>query len=380
MSCKDFGEYQAFIDGELSRGQRKQLAQHLKICKECQDAISNMKELDDWIGLNLEGSFSDENTPLEINHQEAWKRFNVQLHEVELQSAKEVNMKRWRWSMMNQSTKRWIASIASTAVIIGALCIPQVQTVASEFLSIFRLNKVEFVQLTAEDLSKIKDAIQNKTGERINLKELGKMSVKAEGKGRSFSTLKQANKAGVILPVLPHKYKLEDQIYVNSSFNVSFQLKTEKVNKLLQQMKSSVTIDQSVNNKVFAVHIPEQVSFTFKDKASTFSFTEMEVPEIRVEKGTDVNELRKVVLSLPFIPNNIKTQLVDLNDWQHTLVIPVLQEKKKAREVKVNGAKGIIQESEYNSTIMWQKDGKLRTLWSDKININKLIQIAESIA
>lgn len=39
MTCYEMGSIQSYIDGELSREERKQFIKHLDKCKECQNLL-----------------------------------------------------------------------------------------------------------------------------------------------------------------------------------------------------------------------------------------------------------------------------------------------------------------------------------------------------
>ena len=48
MTCYEMGSIQSYIDGELSREERKQFIKHLDKCMECQNLLIELTELNQW--------------------------------------------------------------------------------------------------------------------------------------------------------------------------------------------------------------------------------------------------------------------------------------------------------------------------------------------
>ncbi|MFC4077542.1 anti-sigma factor family protein [Salinithrix halophila] len=386
MTCKDEGLLQAYIDGELARNERKEMAMHIEQCSDCQSKLNQMKESEDWIRIVMEESFSHPSQPVRIDPEDAWARFQQRLADDGEYEKPEKNkgitpMKRG-WDHMKKSTKRWISGVAAAGVLLGAFSIPQVQAAASEWLSVFRLSQVEYVKVTEQDLQKTQDWLDNQQVGSLDLKGLGKVRTEGNKKDQiqSFDNYSQAEKAGHSLPKLPKGYESEE-VAVHLPYTIHFQLNTKNINKLMKTMETGVQLDENLNGKSFNVTIPKYVALrlTDKDSSDSIEYMEGDAPEIKVEKGVDVDQLRKTLLSLPFVPENIKTQLMAM-DWQKTLPIPVFEEQgKKVREVNIDGEKGIIQKDGWMSTLLWQKDGKIRVLsiYDKKATKDQLIQLAQ---
>lgn len=390
MMCKDEARIQAYLDGELNRNERKQMALHLEQCSECQTLLKEMKDLEDWARINITESFPEIESPIVIDEDKAWDLFTERLGTLHGQLKQPILMqkksKNGRWKKMKKSTKRWISGVVAAGVVLGSLSMPQVQAAAGELLSVFRVDKVEFVKLTEQDLQNVQGFLERKKVGSFDLKGMGKIWIDGDKKQegfRQFDSYDQAIKAGESLPTLPDGYKAGNQVMIQDPMTVHFQLNTDKVNKLLQQLDSKVTFDDKINGKKFSVEVPKILDMNLKSDEGEFQYSLTHTPQIKVEKDVDIDQLRQTILSLPFIPENIKKQLVDINDWQHTLPIPVYGDSGKVREVQINGVKGIIvQESmEGWETLIWQKDGKIHSLTnnSNEAKNDQLIALAKKL-
>ncbi|UWE04271.1 anti-sigma factor family protein [Laceyella sacchari] len=390
MKCLDEGRLQAYLDGEVSRKERKEIAVHLEHCRQCQTLLKEMKTLDDWVRLRLEGSFALPSQPLTIQTDQAWERFNRHLQESEakkpLPHTTQTHKKmKWGWKNMKQGTKRWISGIAAAGIIVGSFSIPQVQAAASEFLSIFRVKQVEFVKVTEDDLSQMANWLDERKAGTLDLKGLGKVWTNAgdakQGQNQTYQTAEQAMKVGHAVPSLPKGYTVIE-VNVQQPVTVNLKLNTDAVNKMLRQLQTGVSLDAKLNGKVFALDVPKQVQMQIKDERGAYiEFAEINPVNLRADKGVDLAELRKALLSLPFLPENIKKQLIDINDFDSTLPVPVFDRGGKIKEVKINGANGMVQSDQMGSSVFWEKDGKLRVLTNYQTNgdSQQLVRLAQQM-
>jgi hypothetical protein len=368
MRCPDIGFIQAYADGEMSRNMRKAFATHLEHCPNCRASLEQAKRLDQWTETAVQEALSEPKLSyFPIDTDAAWERFEQRLQHNEKSSKTKqkgrVNMKK--------PYKKLLAGTAAAAVLLGSLAIPQVQVAASNFLSIFRMDKVEMIKLTQSDLQELEKWLAGNEEGMKEIKGIGKMWVEAQNKDRgtrTFEKVEDAVKAGYAIPAAPEGYKIEN-ISVSPSFTLHVQLDTKKANALLHQLKATVLFDEKLDNKPFALTVPESIRMEFspvntetkQSRSAHISYTESGSPQMQVPEDVDLNQLRETVLSLPFIPQNVKHQLASIQDWQRTLPIPyITDEKQQTREVTVQGAKGIVYEAANQTFLIWQKDGKLR--------------------
>ncbi|TCP69208.1 anti-sigma factor family protein [Baia soyae] len=386
MVCKDEMLMQAYLDGELTRDERKQIALHIEKCPECLARMNEMKDLEDWARIHITDSFPRVDEALSIDVDRAWVGVSEQIEIEEKQMRQPIQIQeksvKGRWTNMKRNTKRWISGVAAAAVVIGGFSIPQVQAAASDLLSVFRVNKVEMVKLTEKDLQDMESFLQNKELGNLDLKGMGKIWTEGEQKkdrDRQYDTYEQAVKKGESLPKKPEGYEVE-HINVTDPMKVNFQLNTEKVNKVLKQLGAKVDLESKLNGKTFSVEVPKTTEMTLKAKNHDFRYMVASTPQLTVDKDVDVAKLRDSILSLPFIPTDLKKQLMAIQDWQNTLPIPVVEGMGKTTEVQVNGTKGLMMKEERGAAVLlWQKDGKIHTLSVYQNGSDQLIELAKKL-
>ncbi|MCI1696217.1 zf-HC2 domain-containing protein [Aneurinibacillus aneurinilyticus] len=368
MNCLNERSLQAYLDGEINRETRKNIASHLEHCAECCTRMERAKKLEQWTELALAESFPEPLlTDAEINTEAAWKRFEQRLH---TDNVTFINKKAGK--TMKKPYKKWITGTAAAAVLLGSLAIPQVQAAANSFLSIFRVDQVEMVKLTQSDLQEIESWLANGEDGMKEIKGIGKVWVEDKDLNKEhqyFQTAEEAQKAGYEIPSAPEDYRFVDA-NISSGFTMHAQLNTDKANALLKQVKAETHFNENLNNKPFSIKVPDMKHYQFTAKANEgerssdrIFYTVTGTPEIQVPENVDLNEVRQTVLSLPFIPQNVKQQLAGIEDWQRTLPIPyVADDKNKVRKITVQGVKGFAYETENGSFLVWQKDGKIHHL------------------
>ncbi|WP_047152365.1 anti-sigma factor family protein [Aneurinibacillus tyrosinisolvens] len=394
MKCQDPGFIQAYLDGEINREQRKEFTRHLDECVQCHAMVGEANRLDSWVRLTLDESFS--NTETELIHTEAaWQRFEqrltetASLHQTDGHGRERKETKR-SWRTMKKTYKKWLAGTAAAAVLAGSLSIPQVQAAANNLLSIFRVNKVELVKLTNSDLRDIETWMVSGEPGTKEIKGIGKMWLDEETQDhhqQNFETVEEAKKAGYTTPKAPKGYKTEN-IIIEPKYTLNVQLDTEKANKLLKQMNTGTQFDSKLDGKQFAITVPRSIRTSFTSASRTdgnpwkdLSYTVVDAPQMKVPDNIDLEQVRTTVLSLPFIPENVRQQLAGIQDWQHTLPFPYVEdEKNKTREASIQGVKGVVYESEHETFIIWQKDGKLRQLTAYDTRTNKHTDVLIDIA
>ncbi|MDQ0416021.1 hypothetical protein J2Z48_000179 [Croceifilum oryzae] len=386
MVCKDEMLKQAYLDGELTRDERKQIALHIEKCPECLARMNEMKDLEDWTRIHITDSFPRVDEALNIDVDRAWVCVNEQIQAQEKPMRQLIqiqeNSVKGRWKNMKRNTKRWISGVAAAVVVIGGFSIPQVQASASELLSVFRVDKVELVKLTEKDLEQMQAFLQNKELGNLDLKGMGKIWTEGEQKKdrhRQYDTYEQAVKKEDSLPKKPEGYTVSG-INVTDPMKVNFQLNTERVNKVLKQLGAKVDLESKLNGKTFSVEIPKTTMLTLRETNYDFHYMVASTPKLTVDKDVDVAKLRDSILSLPFIPTDLKRQMMAIQDWQSTLPIPVVEGMGKVSEVQVNGAKGVMMKEEDGAAVLlWQKDGKIHTLSVYQNGADRLIELAKKL-
>lgn len=391
MKCPNEGFLQSYLDGEIDREARKAFASHLQHCTACRSQMEEMKKLDQWTELALQEALPQPSAhDSYIDTEAAWQRFKKRI-----QPHSTITTKKREGKPMKKPYKKIISGAAAAAIVLGSFTIPQVQAAASNLLSIFRVNQVEMVKLTESDIREIENWMADGENGIKEIKGIGKVWIDEkdtnEQTQRYFDNAEEAKKAGLAIPSAPNGYQFEG-VNISPTFKIHAQLDTEKANALLKQVKAKTFFDEKLNNKPFAIAVPETKNYHFisgdktrkNEQASQLNYGIVGAPEIQVPENVNMDELRNTLLSLPFIPENVKQQLAGIKDWQRTLPIPYVEDSEnQMRPVTVQGVKGFAYETERQAFLIWQKEDKIHHLevYDDKkeTSVDALIALANQL-
>ncbi|MCE0450939.1 anti-sigma factor [Brevibacillus sp. AF8] len=390
MKCADTGFIQAFLDGECSSKESKQFLLHLEYCETCRTRLDELSALDSWTGEKMEHAFS-ETSDVKVNTEAAWQRFSQTIEKptnTNAQDRQAITNRatiRRSWNQMNKQTKRWVTGASAAAVLAVSLSFPQVQAAANDFLSIFRMDKVEFVKVTQEDMQELEQWIANGNVGEMELNGIGKIWIdendqeKLEQRNQYYNSKEAAVKAGVKLPALPKDVTV-DSVDVNSPYTMHMEIDADRANKLLGQLQVEARFDEKLSGKRFSLKIPQMQNVRMAAGKESYGYSVMDAPELSAPEGVDLAQLRETILALPFIPDQVKKQMISIEDWQHTLPVPYMADgESKMKEVKVNGQNGMLITGKYNSHLMWQQDGQIHMLEGSEKNADGLLDFANQL-
>lgn len=390
MKCVDTGFIQAFLDGECSSKESKQFLLHLEYCETCRIQLDELSALDSWTREKMEHAFSETND-VKVNTEAAWQRFTQSIEKttdtyaLERQTITNRATIRRSWNQMNKQTKRWVTGASAAAVLAVSLSFPQVQAAANDFLSIFRMDKVEFVKVTQEDLQELEQWIANGNVGEMELKGIGKIWIdendqeKLEQRNHYYNSKEAAVKAGVKLPELPKDVTV-DSVDVNSPYTMYMEIDADRANKLLAQLQVEARFDEKLSGKRFSLKIPQMQHVWMTVGEENIGYSVVDAPELSAPEGVNLAQLRETLLALPFIPDQVKKQMISIEDWQHTLPVPYMADgESEMKEVKVNGQNGMLITGNYNSHLMWQQDGQIHMLEGSEKNTDGLLDFANQL-
>ncbi|MED1781226.1 zf-HC2 domain-containing protein [Brevibacillus fortis] len=391
MKCADTGFIQAFLDGECGQKESEQFLLHMEQCEQCRDDLDELSALDSWTREKMEHVFS-KTDEVSVNTEAAWQRFSGTIgktNHAEQSDREKIGNKRTiirrSWNQMNKQTKRWVTGASAAAVLAVSLSFPQVQAAANDFLSIFRMDKVEFVKVTQQDLKELERWIANGNVGEMELNGIGKIWIdendqeKLEQRNYYYKSREAAEKAGVKLPALPKEVTV-DSVDINSPYTIHMEIDAERANKLLAQLQVEARFDEKLSGKRFSLKIPAMQHIWMTEGKESFGYSVVDAPELTAPEGVDLAQLRETLLALPFIPDQVKKQMINIEDWQHTLPVPYMADgESKMKEVKVNGQNGMLVTGQYNTHLMWQQDGQIHIVEGNEKNSDRLLDFANQL-
>ncbi|MTI86189.1 MAG: DUF4367 domain-containing protein [Firmicutes bacterium] len=370
MKCPDTGTWQAYLDGELTKEERISLQEHSQNCPECTDTLDELSNLERWSTASLT-AYRSATDKMPVEHTTVQKA-NTENNKIKVKS------KGATW--MKKGFKRWAAVAASITLLTAALTMTPVQQAVANFLSIFRVQQIEVIQLNPDDMRQMANDIQSKVGE-VDLQQFGKVDIEQKPEQQRIPLDEMAAKVPFEFKqpaVIPDGFMPEQLASLISEGKSEFQLNVEQVNSLLKSLGSPTLLPASLDGKAFSVSTPAiaQVRYVHQDGKESFSYSQFESPEIIAPSGVDANALRAALLDLPILPDDLRTQLASIEDWQHTMVLPSAQESE---EIKINGNKAILSMGTSDYTNLIWIDGDVIYQMSGNLDRDNILQIANSL-
>lgn len=368
MKCPGSDVLQAYIDGELEIGIRKNIEMHLTDCDKCKELLAVLKENDDFVFGKLK------------NYKHHFEECNVPFSPQPNIKGENINMD--NKGVFNRMLKnRKIVAAACTALVVTVcITVQPVRAAISSALSIFRVENVKGINLTLDDMKQIQENLSRGQGE-INLDKLG--SVKMQGGKSKASSQDEVKKLSDIDVAFPAIFKDAAQsINVVEPATIDFTLNVKNVNQIMKSYGATKLLPDNIDGKTFKVDLASQVTMKYSMDNKQIVILQTKSPEITVPEGVNVDEVYSAVVEMPILPQKLQTQLKSIKDWKNTLYIPVVE--SEMAEVDINGAKGYMtkdygdSEDDYESAVIWYNKGTIYAV-SGKIDNGEILKIARSM-
>lgn len=265
-----------------------------------------------------------------------------------------------------------------------SLAFAPVRGLAAEMLQVFRVQKVQTISISPEDVDRISQALEKGSGD-IDLSSLGKMSVDGSMES-SEVTLAEAREA-VDFPVeLPESIESTPQLMLQRGATITLELDVDKTNELLTTYGATHLLPVSVDGKPFTIRLRPTLMAMYPDPKAQggepLAFVAQgNGPELVLPRGVDPLALREVLLNLPMLPDNLRRQLAGVNDWQHTLLIPNVD--GTSRDITIAGRQAVLVEPKRGegfslTGVLWNDDDVIRAVGGT--DRDKVMTIATELA
>lgn len=379
--CLDEGKLMAYLDGELSAEEREEIAAHVGRCDDCSARLDELAADRVAVSKTLAGLRP---------------------------SADVVTLPPL---VRPAPSRHWgrIAAAAAAVFVLASFAFAPVRSVAADLLNVFRVQRVQTISLSQDDLHQMQRTLESGSG-HIDMKSLGEAWVEGGPRETKDVTLAEA-KAAVDFPVKLPSGLGDPQLTLQPAQTVKFKLNVDAVNQALKYYGSERTFPESVDGKVFEVRVPAVVTAKYGDAVDKTAvgpqhgdgFTDgvfvgqARSPELVVPEGVDAAQLREVLLNLPILPKNVRDQLAAVDDWQATLIVPSVG--GSAKDITIDGVPAVIMTPdgamraarakasvagtgikplpEHVTTILWNQDGVIRAI-SGSIDETKATALARS--
>jgi len=352
MKCPDEGTLLGYLDRELPPDQQRDVRQHLDYCTNCSRLLRELEDDLDFTGARL-GNLLDASQSSPVSGQEqVWSRLQPVIR----------SRKRGKTYM---NLKRW--SVAAVLVLVLGITayVPSFRTAVADLLQVFRVEKVETLTLSAQDMMEIQKALEA-GGADLDLESFGRIETSGEPSERKLT---RDELSGLpFSPMLPAGREGDYSLVRVPDMVITPQV--EKVNQLLKSLGSQDLLPQALDGQTFKVTMAD----TFVADYSDFSLMVGTSPELQVPPGVDLKEVLRPMISLPIWPEGVREQLATIDDLEHTLVIP----GEKLEKVTINGAPAVLSR-DGQPTLIWQNNGLFYILTDQSSGQADLTAIAQTL-
>lgn len=372
--CYEEGTLQAYLDRELPGRKRWEIEAHIATCNGCRQRLTELEEANAGARQGFL-TLSQDLSSKDVAAGRAWQRLTRDDRFGQPVKKKGV------FTMLNSRLKKALVPVAVAAAIAVSFSFAPVREAAAGFLKIFRAEKIETINISQKDLQEMRKVGHG--GGEVNIENFGKFETSEfkPSEPISFKGAKDAVDFDLALPESVAGYG-NAQLTIQYGFTSSFTLDVEKANGLIKSFGGQKLLPATLDGKKFTAKMPTAVIANYpKDTGGMLTVAQSRSPELILPGGVDEEDVRDVLLSLPILPDNVRTQLEAIKDWRHTLPIPSIEGSSK--KVTVNGTEGVFttppeEVQGGDSVLIWQKDGVISAV-TGKITLDEALAIAGSM-
>ncbi|MYB75986.1 MAG: hypothetical protein F4X83_02600 [Chloroflexi bacterium] len=275
--------------------------------------------------------------------------------------------------------RAWVglSALAIGVLILLLVIFSSVRNAGQQFLNLFRVQEVQTVQLTQEFL----DSLPEPDAELIQWVE----EPTGDGEPREV-TLDEAEDAlgfrMARLSALPESLQPEPKVMITDEEEASFTIDLPVARNYIWALGGDGTIlPDNMEGAVFRVTMP-QVGMLFyatkEDAEQGVRFIQTTSPTLAVPDEIDMDSIREGLLELEILPPELAAQLRAIDDWESTLVLPLVE--GMSEEVSVGSATAVrffgVDDDE--RMLVWVAQGRIHVL-STNIPELDLAALAENI-
>lgn len=267
-----------------------------------------------------------------------------------------------------RSVKGWLAAVFSACLLALLLSTPVGGEAWAAVMGKLRFQHFAVVQ--EADLDAIANAVQGSglATEVMDLRQYGRIEYTGRAEARQMTAAAAAELIGrpVVLP--PGLDPQRETVTYQPEWRIAAQLKVKPINKLIERLGGASLLPDSLDGERIALHMPAQVWWTEQGGSPGSGLTLLQAAQPQLEADTSKNfdALRRALLDLPFLTDNIRDSLEMAKDWRQTGTLPLpipTDADAKVVSLQLNGHEAMLTSSDRRKSIVWLQDGFLYALF-----------------
>ena len=377
MHLKD-EQLRAFVDQEESGEQARNVQEHLAACPACQNRLDQIAGRAQMVHARMD-FLAPGLLEQPRSSQAAYKRFvhNTQFVKQQKETKQTMITRRPLWT-----------ALAILAVLTLVFTLTPARAWASDFLGLFRVQKVQVVTF---DPAAMEDAKSRLGSSEEAIKQVFKDDLKITERGETVkvATVEEASAKAGFTPRLPDELT-NLELQVKGGMNAAFTIDQPKLQELLDVADVKVQLPEDINGKTVTANVPEAVVASTGCEippskeglpSDCVMLVQMPSPTIDAPASLDMTSLGTAMFEFLGLSADEASQLSQRIDWTSTLVLPIPQGGEvQYEDVSVDGVTGtLLLEAGRNSyELIWVKDGMLYGLHGPG-GKNQAIKLASSL-
>lgn len=366
--CIKQGTLQAYLDGELAAWDADRVAAHLAECPRCRAKAGRLEADKRLVAAVLDRSLG----------RAGLQRDDLLAAWAGLQDTGRTGT---LWEGVRKEMRRFKVAVAVAATVC-ALAVPftfaPVRALATEFLNVFRVERIHVVNISGEEMKQIERALAGQG--TADIEDFGRITASGQPQYRTGITLEEARKAigpGFKVPALAGAGEPAWGLMTGCSLTIAPDVKA--INGMLAQFGGSSFLPASLDGKEFTLRqYPVATAEFTRPDGRKVVIAQGKSPELTVPEGTDVLALRDALLGLPFLPENVRRQLEGISNWRNTVLIPNVE--GEASPVKVNGVEGaFIDGHGPGNALIWADNGLVYLVHGENLTLDEALAAAASL-
>lgn len=385
------GEIRASLDQALSQADQARVQAHLEQCTVCQSKAVQLQERARFTA----GQIAALSTAPAAQHSGAAARRRLEARLAA--TPKEVHRMSRFFSRLPRAA--W-AGLALVLLLGAALIFPSVRAAASNFLGLFRVQKIQMISVDANQLN-------DQLGDSSTVQAIFDENVHVEQTTEGQEAVDAAEAAALAgFQVRTPQRMSEDQWVglgapswtVGPSGWIEIKIQLDQINTLLHEMdRADLRLPRQLDGETVRVDVQPSVTATwgdcvtetrhgadpdepFKVTSGCTTLVQMPSPTVIAPDGLDLVSLGEIYLEVMGVPRAEAERFAATIDWSSTLVLPIPQYEASYEDVTVDGVPGVIVKS-HNSReymLLWVRDGIVHAL-SGSQSLVEALRIANSL-
>jgi hypothetical protein len=383
------GTIRAYQDQELDRTSQEQVRAHLDACENCRLKAQMFIERAAFIGERFEKGIPARSSTLDGPTRARLEAYLTRKEEQPMFI-----------KFVTRQPRLVMGAVLLLAILLSTLAFPQVRAIATNFLGLFRVEKVAVVPINPAN---IPDDISS-AGPRIEQMLADDLVIEEFGETYEVSNQAEAETATGIPVRLPYSLGEPSKLTVQPGARLTFSVDLPRMRAILDEMgKQDVDLPQLLHGQTVTAELPTSVTAMYGDckvdmealreegfdpdnHASVGSdcmvLVQLASPTVSAPPGLDIDQLGTTFLELTGMSPEEAERFSQTVDWATTLVIPV-PNYSSSSEVLVDGVQGVwVHQADRGDRarfmLAWVNNGIVYSL-SGRGTLQEAVNIANSL-